>query len=261
MALVGPDAEHYDNRFTWMVNGTAHKELLFGDCRWAEGPCWFAGRALPDLERHPQQPHASLGAGRAYGGSVSVFRTDSNYSNGNTRDREGRLVTCEHGGRRVTRTEHDGSITVIADSHKGKRLNSPNDVVVKSDGTIWFTDPSYGIMSDYEGHKGEMEQDGCHVYRFDPKSGELTVVADDFDKPNGLAFSPDESMLYVAELSVRPRAGKAAAHPRLQGRKGQHIEGRQRPVHPQAGLPRRLPGRHRRQRLDLGRRRHRRLRA
>ena len=129
--------------------------------------------------------------------------------------------------RRVTRTELDGSITVIADSYKGKRLNSPNDVVVKSDGTIWFTDPSYGIMSDYEGHKGEMEQDGCHVYRFDPKSGKLTVVADDFDKPNGLAFSPDESMLYVADSACAPRAGKAAPHPRLQGRQGQHTEGRQ----------------------------------
>ena len=164
-------------------------------------------------------------------GSVSVFRTDSNYSNGNTRDREGRLVTCEHGARRVTRTEHDGSITVIADSYKGKRLNSPNDVVVKSDGTIWFTDPSYGIMSDYEGHKGEMEQDGCHVYRFDPKSGKLTVVADDFDKPNGLAFSPDESMLYVADSACahepeKPRhirAFKVGKDNTLKGGKAQFI--------------------------------------
>jgi gluconolactonase len=135
-------------------------------------------------------------------GGVSVFRANSNYANGNTRDREGRLVSCEHGGRRVTRTEADGTITVIADSYNDRRLNSPNDVVVKSDGTIWFTDPQYGIMSDYEGHKGEREQDGCHVYRFDPKSGKLSVVADDFVMPNGLAFSPDESLLYVAESGI-----------------------------------------------------------
>jgi gluconolactonase len=141
-------------------------------------------------------------------GSVSVFRRDSNYSNGNTRDREGRLVTCEHGGRRVTRTEADGTITVIADSYKGKRLNSPNDVVVKSDGTIWFTDPNYGIMSDYEGHKADMEQDGRHVFRFDPRDGSLVVVVDDFDQPNGLAFSPDESEFYVADSAVSHDASK-----------------------------------------------------
>ena len=146
-------------------------------------------------------PTTGCCAGRRDGG-VSVFRANSNYSNGNTRDREGRLVTCEHGARRVTRTELDGSITVIADSYKGKRLNSPNDVVVKSDGSIWFTDPNYGIMSDYEGHKADMEQDGCYVYRVDPKSGKITVVVDDFDKPNGLAFSPDESMLYIANSGV-----------------------------------------------------------
>jgi gluconolactonase len=144
-------------------------------------------------------------------GSVSVFRADSNYSNGNTRDREGRLITCEHGARRVTRTEVDGTITVIADSYKGKRLNSPNDVVVKSDGSIWFTDPSYGILSDYEGHKGGMEQDGCYVYRVDPQSGKIGVVADDFPKPNGLAFSPDGDVLYVAD-SAASHDPKAPMH-------------------------------------------------
>lgn len=232
MALVGPDAEHYDKRFTWMINGTAHKELLFGDCRWAEGPCWsHDGRYLiwsdiPNNRMLRWVPDAVGGSG-----SVSVFRTDSNYSNGNTRDREGRLISCEHGARRVSRTEHDGSITVIADSYKGKRLNSPNDVVVKSDGTIWFTDPSYGIMSDYEGHKGEMEQDGCHVYRFDPRTGKLAVVADDFDKPNGLAFSPDESLLYVADSAAahepeKPRhirAFKVGKDNSLKGGKAQFI--------------------------------------
>jgi gluconolactonase len=131
-----------------------------------------------------------------------VFRADSNFSNGNTRDRQGRLVTCEHGTRRVTRTEPDGTITVIADSHDGKRLNSPNDVVVKSDDTIWFTDPTYGIMSDYEGFKATPEQAGCFVYRVDPETGKMKVAADDFVKPNGLAFSPDERILYIADSGM-----------------------------------------------------------
>ncbi len=196
-ALVGPDVEHYDKRFIWLINGTCEKELLFDGCRWSEGPVWFQdGNFLvwSDIPNSRMLRWVPNGIG----GSVSVFRTNSNYSNGNTRDREGRLVTCEHGARRVTRTETDGTITVIADSYKGKRLNSPNDVVVKSDGTIWFTDPPYGILSDYEGHKSPIEQDGFYVYRFDPKSGKLTVVCDDFDRPNGLAFSPDESEFYVA---------------------------------------------------------------
>jgi gluconolactonase len=135
----------------------------------------------------------------AEGLGVRVYRHPSNNSNGHTRDRQGRLVSCEHGARRVTRTEHDGSITVLADRYKGKRLNSPNDVVVKSDGSVWFTDPPYGIMSDYEGHKAKSEIGACNVYRIDPKSGDLAVVADDFNKPNGIAFSPDEQILYIAD--------------------------------------------------------------
>ena len=162
MALVGPDSESYDRRFIFLINGTAKKELLFDGCRWSEGPVWFQDGNFLVWSDIPNNRMLRW-VPDAFRGSVSVFRRDANYSNGNTRDREGRLVTCEHGGRRVTRTEADGSITVIADRYKGKRLNSPNDVVVKSDGTIWFTDPSYGIMSDYEGHKGEMEQDGCYV--------------------------------------------------------------------------------------------------
>ncbi|MCP4384321.1 MAG: SMP-30/gluconolactonase/LRE family protein [Hyphomicrobiales bacterium] len=198
MALVAADADHHDKRFTWLINGTCQKELLFAGCRWAEGPVWFAdGNYLvwSDIPNNRMLRWVPDGIE----GSVSVFRSNSDFANGNTRDREGRLVSCEHGARRVTRTEPDGSITVIADSYDGKPLNSPNDVVVKSDGTIWFTDPNYGIMSDYEGHKAEMEQAACHVFRFDPATGALAVVADDFDKPNGLAFSPDESMLYVAD--------------------------------------------------------------
>jgi gluconolactonase len=132
-------------------------------------------------------------------GAVSLFRADSNHSNGNTRDRQGRLVTCEHGTRRVTRTEYDGRITVLVDRYDGLRINSPNDVVVKSDDTIWFTDPPYGILSDYEGHKGESEIGTCNVYRLDPRDGRLSIVADDFVKPNGLAFSADERTLYIAD--------------------------------------------------------------
>ena len=132
-------------------------------------------------------------------GRVSTFRYPAGFTNGNTRDKEGRLVSCEHGGRRVTRTEHDGSITVLADRYKGKRLNSPNDVVVKSDGTVWFTDPPYGILTDYEGDKAHSEIGSFNVYRFDPSTGDLRVVADDFVKPNGLAFSADETRLFIAD--------------------------------------------------------------
>lgn len=130
---------------------------------------------------------------------MGVFRAPSGYANGNTVDREGRLVTCEQGNRRVTRTEHDGSVTVLADHYQDARLNSPNDVVVKSDGSIWFTDPSYGIDSDYEGTRAVSELDGCHVYRLDPMTGGIEKVADDFVRPNGLAFSPDETRLYIAD--------------------------------------------------------------
>ncbi len=195
MTLVSEDTEYFDRRFRAMIQGSAEKELLFDKCRWAEGAVWFQDANMLLWSDIPNSRMLRW----TWDGSVDVFRRDSNYSNGNTRDREGRLVTCEHGGRRVTRTEPDGTITVIADSYHGKRLNSPNDVVVKSDGTIWFTDPDYGIMSDYEGHKAESEQGGCYVYRVDPASGDITVVADDFSKPNGLAFSPDEDILYIAD--------------------------------------------------------------
>lgn len=195
MALVGDSFEYYDRRFHHLTVPTAELEELFSGCRWAEGPVWFndggflAWSDIPNNRMLRWTPDLGVG----------VFRADSNYANGNTRDREGRLVTCEHAGRRVTRTEADGRITIIADSHKGRRLNSPNDVVVKSDGSVWFTDPSYGIISDYEGNKGEVEQAGCFVYRVDPGSGEIRVVADDFVKPNGLCFSPDERVLYIAD--------------------------------------------------------------
>jgi gluconolactonase len=131
-------------------------------------------------------------------GEVSVFRSPSNYSNGNFRDREGRLVTCEHDTRRVTRTEHDGTITVLIDRFQDKKLNAPNDIVVHSDGAIWFSDPGYGIMTNYEGHKAPFELP-ANVYRLDPKTREATVVVSDMNKPNGLCFSPDEKKLYIVD--------------------------------------------------------------
>ena len=195
MALVGDSYEYYDKRFYDLTVPIAEVEELFSGCRWAEGPVWFNEHSTLVWSDIPNRRLLRWIEGQG----VSVFRHESNYANGNTRDRQGRLVSCEHGGRRVTRTEPDGTITVIADAYRGKRLNSPNDVVVKSDGSVWFTDPNYGIMSDYEGYKADMEQAGCFVFRADPASGDLRVVADDFLKPNGLAFSPDEKILYIAD--------------------------------------------------------------
>jgi len=196
--MLGDDFEHIDKRFRDLTVPIAAVEKLYGGCRWAEGPVWFAdGNYLvwSDI------PNNRLLRWTPENG-VDVFNADSNYTNGNTRDRQGRLVSCQHGGRRVIRTEPDGSQTVIADSYNGKPLNSPNDVVVKSDGSIWFTDPNYGIMSNYEGYKADMEQDGCFVYRVSADLSEITVVADDFAKPNGLAFSPDEKTFYIADSGV-----------------------------------------------------------
>jgi len=191
-----------DPRFKPLVGGNVHVEKLWTGCRWAEGPAWFgAGRHLvwSDI------PNDRMLRWDACNGQVSVFRQSANNSNGNTVDRQGRLVTAEHRGRRITRTEHDGTITVVADRRQGKRFNSPNDVVVKSDGSIWFTDPAYGIDSDYEGERAESEIGGCHVYRVDPLSGDVTCVADDFERPNGLAFSPDETKLYVSDTGATHR--------------------------------------------------------
>jgi gluconolactonase len=188
--------EILDKRFRRLCVATSRLDRLFDGCRWAEGPAYFpAGRYLVWSDN----PNDRMMRYDECDGTVSVFRQPSRNSNGNTVDRQGRLVTCEHAGRRVSRTEFDGTVTTIADRHRGKRLNSPNDVVVKSDGSVWFTDPSYGIDSDYEGDKAPSEQAGNYVYRVDPVSGELGVVADDFVQPNGLAFSPDERLLYIAD--------------------------------------------------------------
>ena len=179
---------------------SASVERLATGCRWSEGPLWLGDtRALiwSDI------PNNRILRWDEETGAVSVFRKPSNNANGNTRDRQGRIVTCEHGGRRVTRTGHDGTITVVADSFQGKRLNSPNDIVVKSDGSIWFTDPTFGILGWYEGGKATPELP-MNVYRVDP-SGAIDVVAEGINQPNGLAFSPDESLLYIVESRAVPR--------------------------------------------------------
>jgi gluconolactonase len=197
--MADADYEILDSRFRRCINTTGKVEKLYEGCRWAEGPAYQpAWRSLvwSDIpnDRILRYDEAS--------GTVGVFRYPAGYTNGNTVDRQGRLVTCEHGGRRVSRTEHDGVVVTLADRHEGKRLNSPNDVVVKSDDTVWFTDPAYGIESDYEGHLAEPEIGGCHVYRLDPASGDLRAVATDFARPNGIAFSPDEDLLYVADTGA-----------------------------------------------------------
>lgn len=187
--------------------GHARVERLWTGARWSEGPVWFAaGRYLlwSDI------PNNRIMRFDETDGRVSVFRAPSNNSNGHTVDRQGRLISCEHLTRRVTRTEHDGTITVLADTYDGKRLNSPNDVVVKSDGSVWFTDPSYGILMDYEGDRAESEIGACHVYRVDPDTGDIRIAADDYVKPNGLAFSPDESLLYIADTGVTHTPGGPA---------------------------------------------------
>jgi gluconolactonase len=184
-----------DPRFEKLRQGNAAIERLYTGCRWAEGPVWFGdGRYLlwSDIANN------RILRWTEETGEVSVYRQPSNYSNGNTRDKQGRLITCEHDSRRVTRTEHDGTVTVLIDRYQGKRLNAPNDVVVHSNGSIWFTDPGYGIMSNYEGHVAEFEL-AANVYRLDPATGEATVVATDLAKPNGLCFSPDESKLYIVD--------------------------------------------------------------
>lgn len=188
--------ELIDPRFTRLYNSNAHVERLWTGCRWAEGPAWFAaGRYLiwSDI------PNNRMLRFDETDGSVSVFRQPAGNSNGNTVDRMGRLVTAEHSGRRISRTEFDGKVTTIADRWQGKRLNSPNDVVVKSDGSIWFTDPAYGIDTDYEGDRSESEIGACHVYRVDPETGAVDAVITDMVRPNGLAFALDESQLYVAD--------------------------------------------------------------
>ncbi|MFF6814075.1 SMP-30/gluconolactonase/LRE family protein [Streptomyces sp. NPDC012403] len=187
-----------DDRFRTgrCANGDSRLEVLYDGCRWAEGPLYLpAWRQLiwSDI------PNDRILRWDEATGTVGVFRAPAGHSNGNTVDRQGRLVTCEQGNRRVTRTEPDGTVTVLADRYAGKRLNSPNDSVVRSDGTIWFSDPDFGITSDYEGHRADSEIGACNVYRIDPLSGEVHLAAEGFEGPNGVVLSPDESRLYVSD--------------------------------------------------------------
>ena len=196
-----PAIEILDARFERYRLKTAIVEKLAGGCRWSEGPVWLGdARSLvwSDI------PNDRMLRWDEETGVVAIFRKPSGFANGNTRDREGRIVTCEHGARRITRTEHGGTITVLADRYEGKRLNSPNDVVVKSDGSIWFSDPTYGILGYYEGYRAAPELP-TRVYRFDPASGELRVMIEGLAQPNGLAFSPDERFLYVVDSGSAPR--------------------------------------------------------
>jgi gluconolactonase len=195
-----PAVQVLDPSFNLYRLPLASVEKLASGCRWSEGPVYVGdGRYVlwSDI------PNDRILKWEEETGVVSVFRKTSWNANGNTRDRQGRLVTCEHRGRRVTRTEYDGSITVLMNHYQGRRLNSPNDVVVSSDGSIWFTDPVFGILGYYEGEKADPELPPS-VYRIDGSTGEASVVADDVDGPNGLAFSPDESTLYVVASRAQP---------------------------------------------------------
>jgi gluconolactonase len=195
-----PAVEALDARFNAYKLGSAAVERLWTGARWTEGPVYFGdARCLifSDI------PNNRMLRWDETDGSVSVFRSPSNYSNGNTRDLVGRMITCEHDTRRVTRTEPDGGITILADRYAGKALNAPNDVIAHRDGSIWFSDPGYGILWEYEGHKATPELPNA-VYRLDPQRNKLTVLTTDMDRPNGLCFAPDFSKLYVAD-SGAPR--------------------------------------------------------
>ncbi|MBO0738144.1 MAG: SMP-30/gluconolactonase/LRE family protein [Alphaproteobacteria bacterium] len=190
-----PRIEIRDPRFAPLVLGNAAVETISTGCRFTEGPVWFGDlRCLvwSDI------PNDRMLKWEEETGAVSTFRRPSHYANGNTRDRQGRLITCEMDAQRLTRTEYDGSTTVLADSFEGRKLTGPNDVVVKSDGSIWFSDNGAGIRGNYLGHKATPELP-YRVYRIDPRTGQITVAVDDMERPNGLCFSPDESRLYVVD--------------------------------------------------------------
>jgi len=200
--------DHRDDRFASLIIGHAQVERLWTGGRWLEGPAYFRDAGVLVFSDIPNSRMLRWSEGLDGGGCVTVFRQPSRNANGNTMDFDGRLVTCEHATRRVTRTEKDGTITTIADRFDGRRFNSPNDVVARRDGTIWFSDPDYGIRTDYEGDRADPEMDGSHVYCADPEAGSVVRVTHDLVKPNGLAFSPDESVLYISDTGRG--AGKGA---------------------------------------------------
>jgi gluconolactonase len=197
-----PSIQIIDDSFKSIRLGSAKVERLATGFRWCEGPVWFGdGRYVlfSDI------PNNRIMRWDEETGAVGIFRKPSSFANGNSRDREGRLITCEHATRRITRTEYDGTVTTLAERFDGKRLNSPNDIVCRSDGSIWFTDPPFGILGYYEGYPARPELP-TNVYRLDPRNGKLSVVAPDVNRPNGLCFSPDEKTLYLIEAGVTPRS-------------------------------------------------------
>ena len=201
-SVVYPDPaiEAFDLRFKKYIVGTTEVRRLWTGAEWTEGPVYFGDMHSVIFS---DVPNNRLMRYDEVTGRTTLFRYPSNEANGNTRDQQGRLVTCEQRTRRVTRTEYDGTVTVLADSYRGKQLNSPNGVVVKSDGTIWFTDPTYGIEGDHEGWRAKPDLPGS-IYRYDPRGGSLTAVATDYKEPNGICFSPDETKLYVSETAGPP---------------------------------------------------------
>lgn len=198
MTLNTPHLQLIDPRFKTLVHPTAKLEKLTTGYTWTEGPVWFGDHDCLIFSDIPSQRLMRWSEREG----VTALRDPSHFNNGNTRDRQGRLIGCRHGTRDVVRTEVDGSLTVLASMFEGKRLNSPNDVVVTSDGVIWFTDPTYGIMSNFEGYRADPDQQARNVFRLDPETDDLQAVITDFNQPNGLAFSPDERRLYVAESGL-----------------------------------------------------------
>jgi gluconolactonase len=203
LSVSAPDIEIFDRRGNGLLPSGAKLRRLCTGMTWTEGPLvlpWDGSLLFSDIPNNRIMRWA--------GGSVEVWKRPSHFANGRTMDRMGNILTCEHGGRRVTRTTRSGQYEVVADAYQGRRLNSPNDVVVReADQSIWFTDPPYGIESDYEGVKADREQDGNNVYRFDPATGALSIAAGDFDRPNGLAFSRDGLRLYIADSGASRGAG------------------------------------------------------
>jgi gluconolactonase len=194
MITVPPHLEIHDARFAALVHPMSTLDMIASGFTWTEGPVWFGDHDCLLFSDIPSQRILRW----SETGGLSVYRAGSGFNNGNTRDRQGRLVGCRHGMRDVVRTEFGGGLTVLADSFDGRRLNSPNDVVVSSDGAVWFTDPTYGIISNFEGRRSTPEQSSRNVFRLSP-DGELSAVVTDFTQPNGLCFSPDEKTLYIAE--------------------------------------------------------------
>ena len=198
----------YTDELFQLVSPDAKVECLGGDCAWSEGPVWVPAAEVVLWSDIPNNRIMQWSANSG----VEVLAPNVEFTNGHTLDHDGSIVSCSHGRRRIERRTLGGSVVSIVDTYRGRRLNSPNDVVVKSDKTIWFTDPPYGIASDHEGHRAASEQGGNYVFRFDPATNELTIATAEIEEPNGLAFSPDESILYVSDTSAALRDDGTGNH-------------------------------------------------